>query len=261
MEQTLVNLGKKYLPHDLRMALRRVNWKMSYIGQGLFSTAPPGGVHCCIADRDFHHFIQRKGDLLSPSNGAHGRQRLVWHFLKEEIGILRKPMRVLHVAPEVAFMEILREQPHLDYLPGDKMVDGYSNQQGVRNLDLTALDLPADSVDLVICNHVLEHIPDDAAAMREMYRVLRKGGRAVITVPVREELERTYEDPSITTPAQRRIHFGQWDHVRFYGLDLRERLAMAGFQVEVVRYGERFTPEEYRRLGFCKDVIFLATKA
>src|SRR5690606_40218460 len=135
-------------------------------------------------ERTYTHFIRHKGDRLSPGNGAHSRQRLVWHFLKHEIGILEKKLRVLHVAPELAFMAILKDRKNLEYVPGDKMVAGYSDQKGVRNIDLTALEFPDRSFDLVICNHVLEHIPDDLAAMREIHRVLAPGGKAVITVPI-----------------------------------------------------------------------------
>ncbi len=259
MEQTIINVSKRYIPHGVRMALRRLNWKRLYATQTLFSNGKEA-VYCPIAERPFKKFIDHNNDKLSPTNGARSRQRLVWHYLKHVIGVLDKPMNVLHVAPEGPFLEILSKQPGLEYFPGDKMVEGYGDQQGVNNIDLTALELPSDSFHLVICNHVLEHIPDDAAAMREMYRVLRIGGKAVITVPIKESLPRTYEDPSITSPADRRKHFGQWDHVRFYSLDIKDRLAQAGFLVELVRYGERFTRAEYQRLGFCDDVIVVAVK-
>ena len=259
MKQAIINISKKYIPHDVRLLLRRLNWKRLYVSQSLFNNGS-AEVFCPIEERTYKRFIASKGDRLSPGNGAHSRQRLVWHFLKHRIGILSKPMQVLHIAPELAFMRILQQQKHLEYLPGDKMVAGYSDQKGVRNLDLTVLDLESDRFDLLICNHVLEHIPDDAAAMREMYRVLKKGGQAVITVPIDEKLPRTYEDPSISSPADRKKHFGQWDHVRFYSMDIEQRLERAGFQVEVVRYGREFTKEEYDRFGFCDDPIFVATK-
>ena len=82
----------------------------------------------------------------------------------------------------------------------------------------------------------------------------------MITVPIDEKLQRTYEDPAIVSPADRRQHFGQWDHVRYYSLDLKERLEKAGFQVEIVRYGKQFSKAEYDRFGFCDDPIFVATK-
>src|SRR5690606_38985645 len=85
----------------------------------------------------------------------------------------------------------------------------------------------------VMLNHVLEHIPDDRAALSELFRILRPGGLAVITVPVVEGWEKTYEDPAIDTPELRELHFGRWDHVRYYGRDLRERIRAAGFEVEV----------------------------
>jgi hypothetical protein len=259
LKQAIINFSKKYIPHDVRMLLRRLNRKRLYTQQGFQGADLPGGVWCPVEEKDYRRFIKAGGDLLVPGNGLRRRQRLVWLYLTREVRILEIPMRVLHVAPEPPFMHILKDLPHLRYLAGDKMVAGYSDQKGVRDMDLTGLDLPDASFDLIICNHVLEHIPDDRAAMKEMYRVLVPGGQAVITVPIRMD-RATHEDPSITSAAERRRHFGQWDHVRFYGADIRDRLEAAGFQAEVIPYAQRFDRAEYDRMGLCDDPIIVARR-
>jgi ubiquinone/menaquinone biosynthesis C-methylase UbiE len=103
------------------------------------------------------------------------------------------------------------------------------------------LDLPfADnSFDIVFCNHVLEHIEDDAKAIKELYRVLKTGGMGVFQVPQDMSLEKTYEDFSITSKEERKKHFGQYDHVRVYGKDYFNRLRKAGFTVSEVNYSKK----------------------
>ena len=98
-------------------------------------------------------------------------------------------------------------------------------------LNLENIELPDASVDVVVANHVLEHV-DDHRALGELFRILRPGGRLIATVPIVEGWERTYEDPTIDDPARRAAHFGQWDHVRYYGRDFRERITGAGFTLQ-----------------------------
>ena len=255
LKTRILNFGKRIVPHNLRIYLRKLNWKINYHLQNLNSNSSGPGVYCPIADKSFKSFIRMQDDLLTPTNGARSRQRLVWLYLKNEIDILNKEARVLHVAPEISYQDILSKQKNLSYFPGDKMVAGYSNQGGVQNIDLTKLEFEDNSFDLVICNHVLEHIPDDKAAMSEIYRVLKPGGKGVITVPIKEDLENTYENDEITTPQDRVKHFGQWDHVRWYGMDIKKRFEDAGFEVELKKYGENFSEEDFQKYGLCNDII------
>lgn len=258
LKQQIVNLSKKIIPEPIRLFLRKLNWQRMYLMQSGNSSGPP--VFCPIANKEYKTFVRLGNHLISPDNGARSRQRLVWLYLKNEIGILTKQLKVLHIAPEVSYFGILKQQVNLEYTAGDKMMEGYGEQAGVDNIDLT--DLPYDSnyFDLIICNHVLEHIPDDLQAMSEMIRVLSPGGMAVLTVPINEELKETYEDFSITSPTERKKHFGQWDHVRWYGIDIKERLEQAGFTVDMNRYSENFSKEEYKRFGLCDNIIVVARK-
>ena len=217
-------------------------------------------MYCAVARESFACFVRQGGDRLTPSNGAKLRHRLIWLYLERETDLFTRPQRMLHVAPEVCLMPRLREVPTLDYVPGDKFVAGYGEQAEVTYLDLLDIDHPDGHFDFVLCNHVLEHIPDDRRAMAEIFRVLAPGGRALITVPIDENLPRTYEDPTITTPQQRELHFGQWDHVRYYGLDIAKRLRGVGFDVEMNRYAESVTEEEYRHFGLCRNILVIAHK-
>jgi SAM-dependent methyltransferase len=133
----------------------------------------------------------------------------------------------------------LRRAP-IEYLTADLLAPAD------RQLDITAIDLPDASFDVVICSHVLEHVPDDRRAMSEMLRVLRPGGRALVMVPY--DLERpTHEDPSVSSPEERLRRFGQHDHVRRYGADLGERLSGEGFEVSEATFAELFDRERSLR--------------
>lgn len=260
MNQDIINLGKKIVPHGIRIFLRKLNWKRYYLQQTLFVGSKGEKVYCPIAKKEFKTFIHIHHDLVTPSNGARKRHRLVWHFLENQLDILNKKAKILHVAPELPFYHILKNQKNLTYVPGDKMVDGYSNQKGIQNIDLTALTFDDNTFDYVFCNHVLEHIPDDRKAMAEIFRVLKPGGQAIITVPIKESLSETYENSSITSPKEREKHFGQWDHVRWYATDIKDRLEQQGFKVDMNRYSRQFSDSDIRRFGFGNDIIVVAQK-
>ena len=123
-------------------------------------------------------------------------------------------------------------------------------------MDITRLALREAAVDGVVCIHVLEHIPDDRAALHELYRVLRPGGWGILQVPLDPAREVTYEDPSITRPEDRRRHFLQEDHVRLYGRDFAARLRQAGFIVETYPLGASLAPPECARYGIPEDEEF-----
>jgi len=99
-------------------------------------------------------------------------------------------------------------------------------------MDATDIQYEDNEFDVVICNHILEHIIDDVKAMKEIYRVLKPGGFAILQTPIAMDLEKSHEDYSITTPKERKLIYGQFDHVRLYGFDYFERLASIGFRVE-----------------------------
>ena len=133
--------------------------------------------------------------------------------------------RLLHFAPEPLLDRVFERRPELERVTADL----YSPAD--LRLDISDIDLADGSFDLILCSHVLEHVPDDLAAMSELRRVLADGGLALVLVPYRADRP-TYEDPSISSPLGRMQAFGQQDHVRVYGADLVDRLRAAGFDVE-----------------------------
>jgi SAM-dependent methyltransferase len=160
-----------------------------------------------------------------PRCGSRARHRFLWIHL-EQSGLLRDGLRVLHLAPEPAVAKRLRRVA--DYVSAD--VDPAA---AMVQADLAALPFADGSFDLVVCSHVLEHVPDDAAAMAEIFRVLATGGIALIQTPVNYDQNGTYEDPAVIDPDSRLREFSQADHVRVFGRDLPERLERAGFSVSV----------------------------
>lgn len=184
-------------------------------------------------------FIVRDESRVCPRCRSRERQRVLWLYLQRELGIEGSSARVLHLAPEPALHDRLRALPRLRYETGDleprALVD--------RTMDVVRLPYEDDSLDLVLCSHVLEHVADDAAAARELARVLAPGGLALVQVPVEPTLARTYEDFSIDTPKGREQAFGQADHVRIYGPDVEERLRAGGLDVTLVPYADELGAE------------------
>ncbi len=170
--------------------------------------------------------------------GSLERERLVYLFL-EQRALLHAGMKLLHIAPEKSLQKLLQQQS-TDYYSAD-----LNSPLARLTMDITKIDFPNGYFDAIICNHVLEHIPDDLQAMRELYRVLKPGGWAILQVPYSPILEQTLEDPSVTSARDRIRVFGQRDHVRIYGLDYGHRLEQAGFtltrempdQETISRYG------------------------
>ena len=183
-----------------------------------------------------------RANVLSPSTLSLERHRLLWLYLTRETDFFSKPLKVLHVAPEQAFYKRFKNQKNLTYITTDL----YSPLADVK-ADLCALPFEDDSFDVIFCNHVLEHIADDAQAMRELYRVMKKGGWGIFQVPQDINRAHTFEDDTITDPAERTRIFGQYDHVRVYGLDYFDRLRQVGFEVEEIVYSTHFTAEEIER--------------
>jgi SAM-dependent methyltransferase len=192
---------------------------------------------------------------MCPSCGALPRHRVDGLFLLERIDP-EKPLRLLHVAPEPGIRQSLQALPNVEYISAD-----LNSAQAMAHFDVQAIPLPDESVDAIVCNHVLEHVDDDRKAMAEFLRVLRGGGWAMLQVPIDDQLGTTFEDPSVTDPRERERLFGQYDHVRLYGRDYPDRLGEIGFAVEVVPYGRRFAADEVARYGLDEsEVIYFCRK-
>lgn len=178
-------------------------------------------------------------NVLSPSTLSLERHRLLWLYLKKETTFFDKEHKVLHFAPEQAFYKRFKKLKNISYTTTDL-------NSPIADVMADICDLPFEdnSFDFIICNHVLEHIPDDRKAMRELYRVLEYGGIAILQVPYDASLKSTFEDDSIIDAKERAKVFGQYDHVRKYGMDYFNRLREIGFKVDAVDYTKNFTEKE-----------------
>ena len=205
-------------------------------------------VECPCCGGRFRGFLpgghERRPGARCPGCGALERHRLVWLWLQRATDLLSAKRRVLVVAPEPFLQDALRARANLDYLSVD-----LESPLAMRHMDLTRLDLADEAFDAVFCNHVLEHIPDDRTAMRELRRVLAPGGWAVLQTPHDPAREHTFEDPKVTTAAGRLRAFGQTDHVRIYGRDLFDRLRESGWDIERVPFARTLGEAAARRFG------------
>jgi len=192
---------------------------------------------------------QRK-NALAPGTLSLERHRLLWLYLKNETDFFITPKKVLHMAPEQCFLKRFKNLKNLDYLTADL----YSPIVDVK-ADICDLPFEENAFDIVFCNHVLEHIEDDKKAISELYRVLKPGGMGIFQIPQDLNLEKTYEDFSITNPEERTKHFGQYDHVRVYGKDYFDRLRAVGFIVEEVNYSEKISSELIEKYCLTKNEI------
>jgi SAM-dependent methyltransferase len=178
------------------------------------------------------------------------RHRLLYLFFKSNPAFSDSSKKLLHIAPEKCLQPFLRAAFGANYTAGDKFTEGYSGYaKDTINLDVTALKFPDNSFDILICNHVLEHVPEDRKAMSEVRRVLKPGGFAILQVPIDVGRPTTFEDPNITDPKEREKHFGQYDHVRVYGDDYKDRLEQIGFCVDLNQFVKSFSDKEIEQYG------------
>jgi SAM-dependent methyltransferase len=223
-------------------------------------------VHCDICGRSFITFLPfgriKRANAQCPCCDSLERHRLQYMYLSRETTLFdNKEKKLLHVAPEQIFFNRFSGMSRIQYFPIDKFTEGYAYAKGTQDADLLNLPFHTNYFDYIICNHVLEHIEDDRAAMIELRRVLKPGGAAFLQVPLRKDMAVTYEDPSIIDPQERIKHFGQFDHVRYYGRDYTDRLIAAGFRVDVIDYISRLGENAAFKYGLMAgEDIYRCTK-
>jgi SAM-dependent methyltransferase len=245
---SVASVARSAIPAGLKHRLRAAYGQVSAIA------LRGGNVHCSVCGGSFRRFLPYNGrpNAACPRCGSKERHRAAVAFWRDRLGLFTDPLRVLHVAPEHWLDRLLRAAPNLTYITGD-LEPGKADIV----LDLTAVDSPDGSFDVVLCSHVLEHIPDDTKALSEIRRILTPSGRAFLVVPHDPALTDTYEDPTITTPEGREAAFGQFDHVRFYSrTGFEARVRAAGFEVE------NLSQDTARHLGWTRnDLAVLARPA
>lgn len=210
-------------------------------------------VKCPVCDHSFRIFLpygrKARSNALCPNCLSLERHRMMWLFLKNETPFFEKELDVLHIAPELCFINRFEKIHGSQYITAD-----IESPLAKVKLDVHNIPFDEGKFDVVFCNHVMEHVEDDYKAMSEIYRVLKPDGFAILQVPLFYPLlDVTYEDKNITSPKAREKAFGQTDHVRMYGKDYADRLRSVGFKVDENRYFEKLTSEDVKRYALPLD--------
>lgn len=208
-----------------------------------------------IDGRTFRKFLpygygSPRENVLSPSTLSLERHRLLWLWLKRETDFFTTSSTVLHFAPEQAFYKRFRKMGNLNYITTD-----LNSPLADVKADICNLPFESDTYDVIFCNHVLEHIPDDLKAMQELYRVLKPDGMAILQIPQDLSRAETFEDNTITDRDERAKIFGQYDHVRVYGRDYFDKLRAVGFKVYEVDYTSQLSSLEVDRYRLAQGEI------
>ncbi len=219
-------------------------------------------VECPVCESRFRKFLpygrlSSRSNALCPKCLALERHRLIWLYLKRKTDFFTKEAKMLHIAPELCFMDRFEALDNLEYITAD-----IESPLAKVKMDIHEIPFEDNSVDIIFCNHVLEHVDDDIQALSEMKRVLKPGGWAILQVPFFHPLPKTtYEDKSITDPKEREKAFGQDDHVRMYGEDYAERLGSTGFNVVEERLIEELSEQEISRYALPgNEIIYKVMK-
>jgi SAM-dependent methyltransferase len=243
----LQSAARAVIGYERRQQLRRAAARCAHFG---FARYCP----CCKAHlRRFRPYgLAHRPEARCPICGALERHRLIYFYLTRKTALFDgRRKRMLHVAPEPELSQWFRKATYIDYLTAD-LFDPYA----MVKMDVSNIQYPDNTFDVIYCSHVLEHVPDDRRAMREFCRVLKVGGWAILQVPITDEA--TFEDPTVTSPEERERLFGQHDHVRRYGPDYRDRLVEAGFAVTVDPFARELDEHTVCRCGLMRneDVFF-----
>ena len=247
--KSLFKLFLNFIPRPLLIRLSYIiRPVLEFVLKGKTYTDP-------IDNKSFTKFLpygygQQRNNVLSPSTLSLERHRLLWLYLKNETDFFTAEKSVLHFAPEQCFLKRFRNLKNIDYTTTDLL-------SPIADVKADICDLPFEdnSYDVILCNHVLEHIPDDTKAMQELYRVMKPGGFGIFQIP--QDLNRnvSFEDDSITDKAERAKIFGQYDHVRVYGRDYFDKLRSIGFTVEEVDYTSQLSNAEIDKYRLAKGEI------
>ncbi|MDP2952639.1 MAG: methyltransferase domain-containing protein, partial [Chloroflexota bacterium] len=200
--------------------------------------------------------VKHRPNAECPRCGSLERHRLLWLYLRDRTPFFTAPLKVLDIAPMPGFQERCKKLKNLDYVSAD-----IASPVAALQMDITAMDLPDHQFDVIICYHVLEHVPDDRKALRELFRVLKPGGWAILQSPVDSNRDQTFEDRNAVSPEERLRLFGQEDHVRIYGRDYKDRLQEAGFVLKLDSYVRELTPDTVKRHSIGEnELIYFCTK-
>lgn len=254
---------------------RVIRWTLNHISRStlhrivglvtpLLSMAYIGRRRCCPVCggrwRRFlpYGYVEQRGEALCPRCLSLERHRMIWLWLERNTDLLTTLPELLHIAPEPS----LRHHFQRAYgTTGRYKTADLESPWADLHFDVQQIPLSDNSVDVVICNHLLEHVEDDRLAMRELHRIMRSGGWGIMLVPEDRSRATTFEDNSITDAEERTRIFGQYDHCRIYGRDYDDRLRDAGFVVERMAFERSLTAEERKRYCVGGDDLVIVRKA
>lgn len=250
MLQILKALSRRIVPASYRQRLLRefqlkcmyggVRFKCIFCGHRFRKLLPDGLQIPVLKERRVIGGGYRP-NATCPYCHSFDRERLIYLYLQRKTNVFFEPLKMLHVAPELNLQKMLKTRPNLDYVSVD-----IDPRAAMVQMDITDIQYEDNCFDVIICNHVLEHIPDDRRAMSELYRILRPGGWSVLQVPISLSLEETYEDPRVETPAEREGVSGQTG-------DYGQRLESVGCAVEVCSPIKEFSVTEIRKYTLLQD--------
>lgn len=252
---------KKLISLITRIFPRQMLIRFSYLFSLLIRPFYWGNkVECPICGGHFRKFLpygygEAMDNRLCPKCLSLERHRLLWLYLKEKTGFFTDNLKVLHFAPEQPFLKRFRALKNLDYTTAD-----IDSPIADLNLDVTEMNIPDNQYDVLICNHVLEHVDNVDKAFSEIKRVLKPGGRAILMVPINPDVD-TFEDPSVTDPEERKRLFGQYDHVRQFGRDYADVLSKAGFKVTADRLYYELPDEKREKMHLARkgeELVYVA---
>lgn len=254
---------KKLYKYLLNKLPRPLLIRLSYIFKVVAPLIYKGNnVHCPVCEKSFRKFLSygssvaHRENVLCPYDLTLERHRLMWYYLKNHSNFFSaNNIELLHIAPEQCFHGKFKKQKNLNYTTGD-----LESPIADLHFDLHNIPLEENSFDVIFCNHVLEHVEDDHQCMKELYRIMKKGGWGIFQVPIDYNRDETYEDASIISEKDRELHFWQKDHLRLYGKDYPIKLQNVGFDVEIFNYHEHIAKDSNIDQRFHKDELLYIIK-
>lgn len=220
------------------------------------------GSECPVCGNSYRRFLaygrlRSRPNALCPGCLSLERHRLIWLYLQNRTDFFNRPMDVLHIAPEQCFIGPFTQRHGERYITAD-----LESPWARVKMDIHQMPFADKTFDAVLCNHVLEHVTDDVQAMREINRVLKPGGWAVLQIPFFQPVpEKTFSDDSIIDARERERVFGQADHVRRYGTDYPDRIRASGLLAEEERFAFDLSPEECKAHGLVPEILYIGRKA
>ncbi len=256
---------KQIIPATFKQQVKKIlfagnRYYCNVCNSNLKTFIPAGDSNNAIVELDIIGAGYYQNDVCPVCDSSYRTRAVV--ALLESLNLTYHNTRILHIAPEKGLYNYFTKKGPLNYICGDINPDKYSHFTSTVFVDLTKIPFPSESFDLVICNHVLEHIPDDDKAISEIRRVLSKGGNAIVQVPISNKLNYTLEDSAENTPKKRLARYGQSDHVRVYTLDdYVKKLTNAGLSASVTNVKTLITDVKHEKLVLDKrENLFLCNK-